>query len=311
MVSIIETLSKVIFSIIGISLMIGLGATVLPIVLIIYLIRRLIKRGKKEKKKSYQMVELVPAEQKYKVNQMLKKHFQHADSFMIKGNVSIRPEHGTFSDLDHAILYYGDESISMISDLQYVSEDDYKRIYHDVLNAANQEAVVKHEVSKATEFIHSLKQMNQRIIDPNITKELDKTVELLQKIEIYEMKNSEATHKLNKLYDYYLPILLTILKKYDDLSYISTRSNEFIVCKSRLEKTISLINEALLTINEQISQGDFLDISTDITTLQSLLKKDGLVKEGQLEWPHDTTEIFEDLDKVGEEVAKEVEEGYE
>ena len=49
-----------------------------------------------------------------------------------------------------------------------------------------------------------------------------------------------------------------------------------------LLKTILLINEALKTIVTSLTQEYFMDLSADMTTLETLLKKDGLVKEGSL-----------------------------
>ena len=47
-------------------------------------------------------------------------------------------------------------------------------------------------------------------------------------------------------------------------------------------KTLLLINEALKSITTSLTQEYFMDLSADMTTLETLLKKDGLVKEGSL-----------------------------
>ena len=57
---------------------------------------------------------------------------------------------------------------------------------------------------------------------------------------------------------------------------------EFQKTHQRLLKTILLINEALKTIITSLTQEYFMDLSADMTTLETLLKKDGLVKEGSL-----------------------------
>lgn len=60
------------------------------------------------------------------------------------------------------------------------------------------------------------------------------------------------------------------------------KGDEFKKCEAQLIKTIILINEALKSINESMHEDDYMNLNADITTLQSLLKKDGLVREGSI-----------------------------
>ena len=61
--------------------------------------------------------------------------------------------------------------------------------------------------------------------------------------------------------------------------------NEALLCSilswlmAQLIKTISLINEALKTIYEEMHEDDYMNINADIETLQTLLKKDGLTED--------------------------------
>ena len=84
--------------------------------------------------------------------------------------------------------------------------------------------------------------------------------------------------KLNKLYEYYLPILLGILENYKRLSEASIKGEEYRQCEVQLVKTIKLINEALKTIYNSLHESEYMNLNADINTLQSLLKQDGLVE---------------------------------
>ena len=92
----------------------------------------------------------------------------------------------------------------------------------------------------------------------------------------------ESREKTKKLTQYYLPILVEILQSYQQLSKSAHQHEEFRKTEERLQKTILLINEALKTITYTLTQEYFMDLSADMSTLEALLKKDGLVSEGSI-----------------------------
>ena len=48
-------------------------------------------------------------------------------------------------------------------------------------------------------------------------------------------------------------------------------------------KTIYLVNEALTNLSETLCDDEILDLSSDMSVLETMLKRDGLVKEGTLD----------------------------
>ena len=133
------------------------------------------------------------------------------------------------------------------------------------------------KLSNAQRYIDEINRLNTEIPNEEISNGLYQTCSLLKQIDLSNKENKEA--KLSKLYDYYLPILTGILDNYRELQKTGTSSKEFKDCETQLIKTIILINEALKTINESLHEEDYMNLSADITTLQSLLKKDGLVEQ--------------------------------
>ena len=131
------------------------------------------------------------------------------------------------------------------------------------------------KLSTAVEYINRIDTLNKAIPNEEITNGLYQTCDLLKQI---DLSNSEKkSEKLKKLYDYYLPILVNILEKYHQLDSSPIKGEELETCKTQLIKTILLINQALKTIYSSLHEEDYMNLNADITTLQSLLKKDGLV----------------------------------
>ena len=136
------------------------------------------------------------------------------------------------------------------------------------------------KISEAQRYIKIITDLNQGIPQEEIASGLEQTCALLRQIEVSAKDEDDSI--IDKLYDYYLPILTKILENYKSLLESGAKGEEFKKCEAQLIKTILLINEALKTINDNLHEDDYMNLSADITTLQSLLKKDGLVKEGSI-----------------------------
>jgi tRNA A-37 threonylcarbamoyl transferase component Bud32 len=74
-------------------------------------------------------------------------------------------------------------------------------------------------------------------------------------------------------------MLSDILQNYNRLSSSGIESDDLTTSEDRLLKTIVLINGALKTISSSLTEDYYTDLKVDMKTLESVLKKDGLVDE--------------------------------
>ena len=130
-------------------------------------------------------------------------------------------------------------------------------------------------------YVQTINSLNDDIPDEEISNGLFETAALLKQIDILESKFPDSKKKLEKLYDYYLPILLRILKQYVNLQSAKF-APEYQKTKEDLKKTIGLINGAMEKITTQMTDNDFINISADISTLEAVLQKDGLVSANDM-----------------------------
>lgn len=244
------------------------------------------------------------------INDALANYFADHERLAILEEINLRPEKAEYENLRSLLLFKGDDCICALEEFG----ERYPKIYNEVLdmliefskqpasarNKKTEEVIIQEEeavetvtqpeeqevpepqINQAEVYIERINALNTGIVDENITNGLYQTCSLLKHLSIAEKKFPENKDKLNKLYQYYMPILVDILENYQNLKDTAQDHEDFKTTADRLNKTIILINEAMKTISSTMCEDDLMNLSADITTLEALLKKDGLVQEGTL-----------------------------
>lgn len=222
-----------------------------------------------------------------KIDNKLKTYFENNTKLPIFEDIALQTQNGSYSVLEELVISKDDEIILKMDEFKNYYPDMYNQIVDlllaftkqkdEVLKAeVKQEKVSKKDIlSDGQRYIDRINALNIEIPNEEITNGLYQTTALLKQIDL--AMDGEADDKVDKLYDYYLPILINILENYKTLSKAGMQNEEFKENEVQLIKTIILINEALKTINASLHEDEYMNLQADITTLQSLLKKDGLV----------------------------------
>lgn len=236
----------------------------------------------------------------------LREFFRMNDRLVIKDHLYLRPRDGVYRGIDQLELWYHDEAVATVAGL---SEEHTEKCYEimDFIKgskpraresaASTLKAERDRQKTRAQEYISNIDAVNAGISDDLITASLNRTVQLLGVTHQMELKMPESD-KLRKLYDHYLPILMSTLIKFMNLGEKAPLSRDYIDTKSKLAETVDLINEALVNITSDFYGGEMSDINIDAKTLQSILKKDGVVGGGMI-FPERLDEIVEDEEKEG------------
>ena len=218
------------------------------------------------------------------VNEALGRYFRTHEKLPLLEEISLRPEKAEYTGLRNLILLKDDDCIGTLDEFG----ERYPRLYNEVLRLLvefakqPQPEPEQPELDRAEAYIEKINALNTEIANESITNGLYQTCALLKHLAIAEEKFPENKDKLDKLYQYYLPILLDILENYKNIGQSAANHEDFQEAEDRLNKTIILINEAMKTISATMAEDDLMSLSADMTTLEALLKKDGLVQEGTL-----------------------------
>lgn len=227
-----------------------------------------------------------------KIQESLKEYFEENDRLVVTGDINLRPKSGKYVSLKDLQVYYGEDCVAGFQEFERKYEDMYHKVldlllkfaYLDKKDFVKKEVVkeeVKEEVKQSTiaDFIETINQKNIEIEHEEISNGLYQICAYLKQIELIEKNFPKSQDKLMKVSQYYLPILVGILEDYKKMSVSVQSHEEFKAVEDKLIKTIILINEALKTICTTVCQEEFMAMNANMSTLEMLLRKDGLIDD--------------------------------
>ena len=137
-------------------------------------------------------------------------------------------------------------------------------LYETLENAKKQNKHILEMIPKI-ENIELRKSLNE--INTTVTKIIN-TIE----------KNPEKKKKLKNFFDYYLPVTVKLVDRYDEIENQRINSKEEKSFNLTTEKTIKEINDVFKQFLNILYQSDMNDTDVEIKVLNSMLKADGLSK---------------------------------
>ena len=93
-----------------------------------------------------------------------------------------------------------------------------------------------------------------------------------------EQSRREQEHRMHKLMDYYLPTMLKLVEQYAEFDEISSPGDDILDAKKEIEKTLDMINQAFVTLLNNLFRDAAFDASADAQVLQTMLAKEGLTE---------------------------------
>lgn len=94
-------------------------------------------------------------------------------------------------------------------------------------------------------------------------------------LEVVE-NNPKKADKLDNFFDYYLPVLIKIVKRYDEIEDKKLNSSEGKSFMKKADSMISDTRDAFKTILSNLYKKDLIDIDADMKVYDIMLKADGI-----------------------------------
>ena len=133
--------------------------------------------------------------------------------------------------------------------------------------------------------LQKARKQNQHILDsiPKVENEdlrielneiNDTTLKIIETIE----KNPEKEKKLKNFFEYYLPVTVKLVDRYDEIENQKLNSKDSKKFNENTLKTIKEINSVFKQFLNILYESDMTDTNVEIKVLNSMLKADGLGK---------------------------------
>ena len=130
--------------------------------------------------------------------------------------------------------------------------------------------------------LEKAKKENKHILDmipmiesEEIRKQLNEINESVSKIIDTIQKNPKKLKKTSNFFDYYLPVTIKIVDRYDEIENQKLSSSESKKFFESTDKMIKEINKAYKKILADLYKKDIVDMNAEMKVFDSLLKADG------------------------------------
>ena len=133
-------------------------------------------------------------------------------------------------------------------------------------------------VRHGQEMIAQIRDENSQIPDPVLSKKIAELEAISNQIFLTVMDKPEKAPQIRRFMDYYLPTVLKMLTNYRKLGEREVTGENAEKTKKSVEDAMDIVLEAFKKQHDQLYQRDMLDVTTDISVLETLMKQDGLIE---------------------------------
>lgn len=133
-------------------------------------------------------------------------------------------------------------------------------------------------VAQGQKTIQEIREANNCIKSSIISEKLDRLERVLKKIFYFVEQNPDEMEETHKFMDYYLPTTLKLVNAYRDLDNEAIQGKNITSAKQEIEETLDTINHAFENLLDSFYENVAMDISTDISVLNTVFAQEGLTE---------------------------------
>ena len=127
--------------------------------------------------------------------------------------------------------------------------------------------------------ISEMKRLNENIQDETISRQIERLEDISGKIFAQVQAEPKKLPQIRKFMNYYLPTTLKLLNAYDRMSDQGVSGENIDGTMKRVEGMMDTIVRAFEKQLDSLFGAEALDISTDITVLDNMMAREGLVED--------------------------------
>lgn len=134
-------------------------------------------------------------------------------------------------------------------------------------------------LDRGNAFIAEIRRCNDRIPGEAVSAKIDRMEMIVRRIFDRAEADPKIIPDLKKLMDYYLPMTVKLLNAYADMDAQPIQGTTIAASKREIEDTLDTLNQAFENLLDDLFKDTALDVSSDISVLQTLLAQEGLTED--------------------------------
>lgn len=138
---------------------------------------------------------------------------------------------------------------------------------------------VQEVLDRGNAFIVQIRDCNDAIPGEGVSAKIDRMELIVRKIFERAQAHPEIVPDLKKLMNYYLPMTIKLLNAYADMDAQTIQGETIAASKREIEDTLDTLNLAFEKLLDSVFQETAMDVSSDISVLQTLLAQEGLTAD--------------------------------
>jgi 5-bromo-4-chloroindolyl phosphate hydrolysis protein len=191
-----------------------------------------------------------------------------------------------------------DETCFMVDDKTYDEYLEAEKAYAARTEAARTEEQEKQADPKEAElaavkeegngYLQQIRAVNDALPGEVISEKLDRLENVTSRIFECIRKHPEKLPDIRRFIRYYMPTTLKLVKSYEEFETQPVQGENITKAKEEIERALNTINTAFENLLDTLFADDALDVSADISTLETMLKQEGLTGSDFAKTPDDS-----------------------
>lgn len=131
--------------------------------------------------------------------------------------------------------------------------------------------------------IKEMRRLDDNIEDERVSAQIVHLEDVTEKITKYVVQHPKKKKQVAKFYSYYLPTTMKLLQSYDRMDQTGISGTNI---DGTMDKVTEMMDTALAAFDKQLDAlfaDEALDVSTDISVMENMLKSEGLADDDLLE----------------------------
>ena len=138
---------------------------------------------------------------------------------------------------------------------------------------------VQEVLERGNAFIAEIRRCNDAIPGQEISGKISRMELIVRRIFERAQAHPEIVPDLKKLMDYYLPMTVKLLNAYAEMDAQPVQGETIRASKKEIEDTLDTLNLAFEKLLDSVFEDTAMDVSSDISVLNTLLAQEGLTED--------------------------------